>query len=75
MSRVIHHSRLLVVSDKSYSSKIRKVESSIHHHFVELNLAICYEMRPLLGSLATSKPPRDEFLNSYWLAPFFTAKK
>ena len=37
--------------------------------------AICHEMRPLLGSLATSKSPRDKFLNSYWFAPFFAAKK
>ena len=37
--------------------------------------AICHEMKPLFGSLATSKPPRDKFLNCCWLAPFFAAKK
>ena len=37
--------------------------------------AICHEMRPLLGSLATSKSPRDKFLNCYWFAQSFAAKK
>ena len=37
--------------------------------------AICHEMRPLLGSLATSKSSHEKLVNSDLLAFFFRGEK